>query len=89
LPGGMTHTELEKFLDKQALLDQFIQYASENGIKKDPEGLKLSGNIIHTQIKAYVARNILDNKGFYPIWESIDTTLLYAIDFLKEKDLVR
>ncbi len=81
--------ELEKFLDKQALLDQFIQYASENGIKKDPEGLKLSGNIIHTQIKAYVARNILDNKGFYPIWESIDTTLLYAIDFLKEKDLVR
>jgi len=36
-----------------------------------------------------VARNILDNKGFYPIWESIDTTLLYAIDFLKEKDLVR
>jgi carboxyl-terminal processing protease len=75
--------EMEKFLDKQALLYQFVKFAAANGIKKDPEGLKISGDIIHTQIKAYIARNILDNKGFYPIWENIDTTLKYAIDFLK------
>jgi len=75
--------EMEKFLDKQALLDQFVQYAAVNGIKKDLVDLKTSGNIIHTQTKAYIARNILDNKGFYPIWEEIDTTLKYAIDFLK------
>ena len=77
--------EMGKFLDKQALLDQFIQYAAANGIKKDPAGLKISGNIISTQIKAYIARNILDNKGFYPIWENIDTTLKYAIDFLEKQ----
>ena len=76
--------EMEKYLDKQALLDQFTQFASANGIKKDPAGLKASGAIIHIQIKAYVARNILDNKGFYPIWEQIDTTLKYAIEFLKK-----
>jgi carboxyl-terminal processing protease len=76
--------EMEKFLNKQALLDQFVQFAATNGIKKDPAGLKISGNIIHTQLKAYIARNILDNKGFYPIWEEIDTTLKYAIEFLKK-----
>jgi len=76
--------EMKKYLDKQALLDQFIQFAASNGIKKDPAGLKISGKIIHTQIQAYIARNILDNKGFYPIWEEIDTTLRYAIDFLKK-----
>jgi carboxyl-terminal processing protease len=76
--------EMEKFLDKQALLDQFVQYAATLGIKKDPAGLKISGSIIHTQLKAYIARNILDNKGFYPIWEQIDNTLKYAIDFLKK-----
>jgi carboxyl-terminal processing protease len=76
--------EMEKFLDKQALLDQFIQFASANGVNKDPAGLKISGAIIHTQIKAYIARNILDNKGFYPIWEEIDATFKYAIDFLKK-----
>lgn len=80
--------EMEKFLDKQPLLDQFVKYAATTGIKKDPKGLKVSGNIIHTQIKAYIARNILDNKGFYPIWEEIDTTLKYAIDYLKKEESV-
>ena len=76
--------EMDKFLDRQPLLDQFVQYAAVNKIKSDPDGLKTSKEIIHTQIKAYIARNILDNKGFYPIWENIDTTLKYAIDFLKK-----
>jgi carboxyl-terminal processing protease len=76
--------ELEKHLDRQGLLDQFTRYASDNGVKTDPEGLKVSGRVIHTQLKAYIARNILDNKGFYPVWEQIDTTLKYAIEFLKK-----
>jgi carboxyl-terminal processing protease len=76
--------EMEKYLDKQALLDQFVRFAAANGVKEDLSGLKTSGTIIHTQLKAYIARNILDNKGFYPIWEHIDTTLKYAIDFLNK-----
>jgi carboxyl-terminal processing protease len=77
--------EMEKFLDRQALLDQFAKFAADNGTRRDTEGLKISGNVIHTQLKAYIARNILDNKGFYPIWEEIDTTLKYAIDFLEKQ----
>jgi carboxyl-terminal processing protease len=76
--------EMEKYLDKQALLDQFVMFAENNDVKKDPKGLKTSGKIIHTQLKAYIARNILDNKGFYPIWEEIDTTLKFAIDYLEK-----
>jgi carboxyl-terminal processing protease len=76
--------EMEKYLDKQALLDQFVAFAESNNVKKDPAGLKTSGKIIHIQLKAYIARNILDNKGFYPIWEEIDTTLKYAIDYLNK-----
>jgi len=76
--------EMEKYLDSQGLLDQFVRYASANGVKKDPEGLKVSGKIIYTQVKAYIVRNILDNRGFYPIWEEIDSTLKYAIDYLKK-----
>jgi len=76
--------EFEKFLDRQGLLDQFIRYTSGNNVKPDKDGLKVSGSVIHTQIKAYIARNILDYKGFYPIWEEIDTTLKYAIEYLKK-----
>ena len=75
--------EMEKYLDRQGLLDQFTEFAFKtHGIKKNPEDMKISGKIIHTQLKAYIARNILDNKGFYPIWQNLDTTLNYAIDFL-------
>src|SRR5674476_163560 len=77
-------SDLKKYLDKQPLLDQFIQFAASNNVKKDPTGLKTSGKIIHIQLEAYIARNILDNKGFYPIWEEIDTTLKYAVDYLKK-----
>jgi carboxyl-terminal processing protease len=79
-----TPADLKKYLDKQGLLEKFIQFAADNKIKRDPAGLKISGDIIHTQLEAYVARNILDNQGFYPIWENIDTTLKYAINFLKD-----
>ena len=91
--------ELEKYLDKQSLLDQFMKFLASNNlrpaqpagsvspagvVKPDLQGLKTSGRVIHTQIKAYIARNILDNKGFYPIWEQIDTTLKYAIKYLEK-----
>lgn len=79
--------EMKKFLDRQSLLTQFIKYAQSNGLTEDREGLRISARIIHTQLEAYIARNILDNKGFYPIWEEIDTTLRYAIDFLEESRL--
>jgi carboxyl-terminal processing protease len=77
--------EMENYLDKQMLLEQFVKFAGKNGIRPDPAGIKNSGEIIHTQVKAYIARNILDNKGFYPIIEEIDATLKYAIDFLKKQ----
>jgi carboxyl-terminal processing protease len=75
---------MEKYLNKQPLLSQFIDFASRNGVKKDQDGLKISGSVINTQLKAYIARNILDNKGFYPIWKELDSTLKYAIDYLSK-----
>jgi carboxyl-terminal processing protease len=76
--------DLEKHLEKQNLMDQFTDFVSKKGIEPESEGLKISEKIIYTHIKAYIARNILNNKGFYPIWEDIDTTLKYAIEYLGE-----
>ena len=78
-----TTDELGKYLDRQSLLPQFIEFAEQNNVKTNQTGLKTSEKIIHTQLKAYIARNILDNKGFYPIWGEIDTTLKFAIEYLK------
>jgi carboxyl-terminal processing protease len=76
--------ELEKYLDKQNLMKGFTDFALSNSVKPDPSGLKISGNFILVQLKGYIARNILDNKGAYPIWEQIDNTLKWAIRFLND-----
>lgn len=80
-----TVDELEKYLDSQSLLEKFTAFAEANGIKRDNEGIKTSGYLVHIQVKAYIARNILDNKGFYPIWEDLDSTLKIAIEYLSDK----
>ena len=77
-------TDLEKYLNSQRLMEQFTEFVAGTGVKKDPEGLKISGLLIHTQLKAYIARNILDNKGFYPILDDIDNTLQVAIKYMEK-----
>lgn len=75
--------ELRDYLDRQNLLNKFVGFAGENGVKADSQGLKISGEIIAIQLKAYIARNILDNNGFYPIWQDIDNTLERAIEYIE------
>ncbi|MFN8240391.1 MAG: S41 family peptidase [Bacteroidales bacterium] len=82
-------TSLVSFLDGQALLDQFVTFAEKNGVKRDPRGIETSGRIIKIQIKAYIARNIFENKGFYPVWEELDTTLKKAIQYIEENQTVK
>ncbi len=52
---------LEAWLDKQNLTDQFVRFAAANGAKQDRAGLKASQKRIYTELKAYIARNILDS----------------------------
>jgi carboxyl-terminal processing protease len=47
------------------------------------EQIAVSEKIIDVQLKAYIARNMLDNKGFYPVWQEIDRTLLDALSYLE------
>ncbi len=79
LKGLKTASDFVEYLDKQNILDEFIRYASSKGISKDEQGLKTSREIIETQIKAYIARNMIGEEGFYPIIKEIDYTLKQAI----------
>lgn len=77
-------TELEKYMDKQGLLQKFLQFAEKEGLKRNEQEIAKSSLIIHTQLKAYIARNILDNEGFYPIIRAIDNTLLKSIELISD-----
>ena len=64
---------------------QFVAYAEKQGIKRDAKGISLSRKLIETQLMALIARNVIDNDGFYPIIQDIDKTLLESIDIVENK----
>ncbi|NQU53192.1 MAG: PDZ domain-containing protein [Bacteroidetes bacterium] len=80
--------EFDSYLDEKNVLNDFVKYATEKGVEKDTKGLMESGHIINTQLKAYVARNIIGEEGFYPIIKKIDKALLKAIEISQQNLLV-
>ncbi|MFH0761570.1 MAG: S41 family peptidase [Bacteroidota bacterium] len=75
--------ELSDYLDSQNVLDKFKSHVLANGYTPTPTEWKESKLIIQTQLKAYIARNFLDNDGFYPIVQAIDNTLIQAVKLMK------
>jgi len=75
-----TIPEFEKYFKNTDLLQQFVAYAAQKGVKASNGDLKTSSKIIDHQVKAYVARNILGEEGFYPMIKNIDNVLLQAIE---------
>jgi carboxyl-terminal processing protease len=74
-----TPGEFETVLDQKHILQQFEQFAEKKGVKPNASDLKASAKVIGTQVKAYIARNIIGEAGFYPIIRNIDKTLQEAI----------
>lgn len=78
---------IETYLEQQRILDKFILFAKDNGIKPNYKQIEISKEVLETQLKAYIARNIIDNEGFYPIIKKIDSTLIRAIEIIESDDI--
>jgi carboxyl-terminal processing protease len=66
------------FIKTQPVLKELVSYAKNKGIPADSKGLAESRSVIEIQINAYIARDVIDDEGFYPIIKDIDSTLLKA-----------
>jgi carboxyl-terminal processing protease len=77
-------TSINDYLESINIFDDFAEFAEQNGLPKSTKGFKYSRNLVNTQLKANIARNIMDNYGFYPIIEDVDATLKVAISYFKE-----
>lgn len=81
-----THTDFISYLKGVNIMDQFIAFADKQGVKPNKNQINTSKKIIETQLIAYIARNIIDDKGFYPIITQIDSTLLKTIEIIRQED---
>jgi carboxyl-terminal processing protease len=61
------------------LFDSFVGYAEEKGVTPDTGGIKLSKDVLKLRIKAYIARNIWGNDGFYAIMNDDDKVIREAL----------
>ena len=73
-------SEFEKHFLHKDILRQFVAFAAQKGVTASNDDLKTSSTIIDNQVKAYIARNIIGEEGFYPIIKNIDKVLLEAIE---------
>ena len=85
-----TNRDLVSYLKKQDLKEKFIVYASKNGINGKYSDIVLSASLIENELEAYICRNFFDNDGFYPVINSIDKTIIKALEVLRsDKSLAR
>ncbi len=62
-----------------------VAYAKSKGIVSTPRKIKLSEKRIKILFKAYVGRNILNEKGFYPIYHEIDPIFKKAVQVMNHR----
>jgi len=80
-----TWQELDKHLNKIDVLTSFIYFAGKNGLAANKADIEKSGVLLKTHLKAYIIRNIFNDKGFYPVALSIDTVFKSAVSFFDKK----
>lgn len=77
-----------RFTISSALLNQFVSFAESKGVKRNPAGLAFVKPELENLMKALIARNIYDEKGFYPIYLRTDKAYLKALDEIRNQTVV-
>lgn len=85
LKGFKTWQQMEKFLDAQNLLNDFVQFATTKKVVANGKEINTSKRIILTQLKAYIIRNSLGDTGFYPMLYKDDKTVKRALEQIRKK----
>ena len=73
---------LEQHLIEADWVNELVAYAQEKGVEPNEEQLAKSRPLFIRYINAYIVRNILNDEGFYPLWERDDDITKKAIEEL-------
>ncbi len=77
----------KSFYINEQILNEFITYAEKKGVKPNAKGISISSEVISTQIKALIARQIWKNDGFYAVIHTLDITLKRALELIDKKQV--
>lgn len=75
-----TPNKLSAFLDDQDLIPPFVEYAWNRGVMGRDFIIAASYPLVLTQLKAYIARNMLGEDAFWKIIQEDDQTLTKGVE---------
>ena len=75
---------LEKHLLKANWVPEFVAFAKEKGVEPNPEQLAKSKPLLVRLVNAYIVRNILNDEGFFPLFERDDDITQKVIEQLTQ-----
>lgn len=75
---------LEKHLLSAGWLEEFVAFAKAKGVEPRPEQLAKSKPLLVRLVNAYIVRNILNDEGFFPLFERDDEIVKQAVKYLTE-----
>ena len=73
------------YLKRNNVLNEFVAYAAKHGVTKNSQDLIISGTLIENIAMAFIARNILDDKGYYPILNQMDMVVQKGVEVLNNR----
>ncbi len=77
------YQEILRYIKKHPALPGLIAYAKKKKVKYNAKQMNISRKVINTQLNSYIARDVIDDAGYYPIIKDIDNTLQKAIKLFK------
>ncbi len=84
LSKASDYKELLTMLNGKKLLNDFIRYAAENDVPPHYGEIKTSQKLLIRILQSYIARDVMGDEAFYPIFMSDDNVLEKACQLLKE-----
>lgn len=83
--GEMSLNEfVDRFEVDVTMIDGLVKIGKENGVEYDAAGLRKSQVLIETYVKAFIARNIWQNDGFYPVFNKKNEIFQKAMTLVGE-----
>lgn len=72
--------EMQSYLQKSSYISEFKKYLASKGVKYSDSDFEAASAPIENILQAYIARYILGDSGFYPIYNQTDETIKKALD---------
>ncbi|MEG1498166.1 MAG: S41 family peptidase [Bacteroidales bacterium] len=73
---------IKEFNISNALFEEFLQYVQLHGVRRNNASIDKYGEKMKTLLKAYIARDLYDDPGFYPIYLRTDEDFIHAVNAL-------